>query len=165
MRGLFVANARPMRPRLPFGSPSLSDRRRHVSPPSQLVQMPLPGPPEVKNQGKRRCSHVDASRCSGFDGSITSSNAPVRSFTYSTLRHVLPPSVVLKTPRSTPSLHAGPCADNQTVFGSRGCTMTSSMRSVPARPRCDQLRPPSTVFHTPRPTPMLLRVFASPVPT
>src|SRR5687768_4809898 len=100
MFGFDRAIANPMRPRLPFGIPSSSENRFHVAPPSYVTYNPEPGPPELKNHGQRRYSHIAAKSLFGFVGSMIRSAAPVLSLTYSTFVHVLPPSIVLKTPRS-----------------------------------------------------------------
>ena len=89
------ATARPMRPSVPAGIPSASVYRRHVSPPSWLTWSPDPGPPEVKNHGSRRYSHIPAYSFMGLDGSMTRSLTPVRSLAQRTRRQVAPPSVVL----------------------------------------------------------------------
>src|ERR1051326_1751075 len=81
------------------GSP-LPVRRFHVVPPSVDFQMPLPAPPLVR-------PHVWISICQnvayntrGLVGSITSSFAPLESFTNSTFSQFLPPSIVLFIPFS-----------------------------------------------------------------
>jgi hypothetical protein len=56
----------------------------------------------------------------GLPGSVARSAAPVRGSTYSTFLQVLPPSVVLNTPRSAFSPHAWPMAATQATFGSVG---------------------------------------------
>ncbi len=79
--GLLRAKSSPMRPSSPSGNPSSDVSRFQVSPPSTERCSPLPGPPEVKNHGHRRCSHMAAMSLLGFDGSMTRSPAPVRSLT------------------------------------------------------------------------------------
>src|SRR5688572_8306604 len=106
MFGFDRAIANPIRPRLPFGIPSSSENRFHVAPPSYVTCSPELGPPELKNHGQRRYSHMAAKSLFGLAGSMTRSAAPVRSSTYNTFVHVLPPSVVLKTPRSAFCPHA-----------------------------------------------------------
>src|SRR5688572_2001677 len=100
MLGFERAMDSPMRPRSPFGIPSSSVNRFQVAPPSYVTCRPDPGPPELKNHGQRRYSHIAAKSLFGLTGSITRSATPVRSLTYRTFVQVLPPSVVLKTPRS-----------------------------------------------------------------
>jgi len=51
---------------------------------------------------------------------MTRSFAPVSSSTFSVCFQVLPPSVVLKMPRSPPDPKSGPVAATQTVSLSRG---------------------------------------------
>ncbi len=62
---------------------------------------------------------------SGFAGLSSTSAAPTLSDTNSTLRHVLPPSVVLKTPRSEFAVNAFPIAATQTMFGFVGWMRTA----------------------------------------
>ena len=89
----------------------------HVLPPSVLLWMPPPaacvtaGPywsgvgqlvdgPNSQSNSSRFISHVATISVSGSVGSMRKSMTPVRSFTNSTLLQVLPPSVVLDSPRS-----------------------------------------------------------------
>gem|GEM_PF-4447973 len=72
----------------------------HVSPPSVLLNRPLPGPPLDMVYSVRKASHMAAYMMSGFVRSMLMSIAAVLSSRYSTLRQLLPPSVLLKTPRS-----------------------------------------------------------------
>src|SRR5687768_2773942 len=106
MFGLEREIATPMRPSAPFGIPSSSVNRFHVAPPSCVTCSPELGPPELKNHGQRWYSHMAAKSLFGLAGSMTRSAAPVRGSTYSTFAQVLPPSVVLKTPRSAFCPHA-----------------------------------------------------------
>ena len=113
----------------------------HVLPPSAVLNKPPPRPlratigPYWSGPGQslrgaeesrrtRRAGVPTGRRASrsGRTGSIRSSRAPVLSSTYSTLSHVLPPSVVLKTPRSSLAPHTRPKAATYTVFGSFGWT-------------------------------------------
>ncbi len=89
------------RPILPMGGsgrpgPSM---RVQVSPPSRVINMPLPGPPLSRTQVRRANSHMPAIRMRGLCGSITRSDTPVFSSTNRICSHVSPPSVVRWTPR------------------------------------------------------------------
>src|SRR5579864_3575013 len=71
---------------------------------------------------------------------------------------VRPPSVVRYTPRSPPCGGAGeprpaaePCAATNTVFASRGSTMTAPMYCDERRPMLVHVRPPSTLLYMPLP--------------
>jgi hypothetical protein len=55
----------------------------------------------------------------------------------------LPPSVVLKTPRSSLALHRCPVAQTKTVSLALGSTWMRAIRSVSPRPTFVQLSPPS----------------------
>ena len=72
--------------------------------------MPDPSPPELKNQGSLLCSQSAAINLLGLFGSITKSATPVLLFANSIFCQVLPPSVVLNTPRSGCSPHGEPIA-------------------------------------------------------
>jgi hypothetical protein len=67
-----------------------------------LLKMPPPGPfvGAYVYHGGRRVFHRHAYTTREFVGSITTSTAPTSLFLNNTLRHVLPPSIDLKTPRS-----------------------------------------------------------------
>src|SRR6516165_2677187 len=108
-----------MRPSEPVGRPGL-ERRVHVSPASVDFQMPLPGPPPFMQHALRRRWYVEAYRILALVGSITRSFAPVSSSTVRTAFHVLPPSVVLNTPRSPPGPHRLPVAATNTTSLFRG---------------------------------------------
>src|SRR5919205_4088737 len=92
-RGLAPDTATPMRPTTPVGIPGLRVISVHVSPPSVLLNTPLPGPPLDIWYSLRYASHSDAYITCGFVRSMLTSIAPVLSSRYSTRRHVLPPSV------------------------------------------------------------------------
>src|SRR4051812_39320258 len=108
----------------------------HDLPPSLVRNSPPPGPcettgpywsgpghgplPTYPSNSSRFRSHSPASSALGSNGSIRRSIAPVRSSTNSTFFHVLPPSSVLKTPRSSFGPHTRPIAATYTVFGSFG---------------------------------------------
>ena len=88
-----------MRPSVPRGSP-LPVTFVQDLPPFVLWYKPLPGPPPAKPHAVRCRSYIAAHRLFGLVGSIASSVAPVSSVTKSVFVQFLPPSVVMKTPRS-----------------------------------------------------------------
>src|ERR1043165_2262407 len=90
--GLLAAMSTPMRPISPSGKPSLLVRFVQVLPPSNVMNKPDPGPPDLKVHGQRRCCHMAAINLFGLRGSITRSAQPVFSSTNKTLFHVSPPS-------------------------------------------------------------------------
>ena len=110
MFGLPGAIATPIRPKSPFGNPSSSVIFFHVLPPSCVMCNAEPFPPELKNQGSRLCSHMAANSLFGLERSITKSATPVLLFAKRIFSHDLPPSVVLKTPRSGCSPQGEPIA-------------------------------------------------------
>ncbi len=89
-----------MRPTSPDGMPGLRVISVHVSPPSVLLNSPLPGPPDDIWYSLRYASHNEAYSTLGLLRSMTMSMAPDLSSRKRTRRQVLPPSVLLKTPRS-----------------------------------------------------------------
>src|SRR5688500_5489412 len=100
----------PIRPSSPSGKPSLSVFFVQVFPPSKVMCIPEPGPPDLNVHGHLRCSHMFAINLLGLLGSITNSAQPVLLSTKSTFSQVAPPSEVLKTPRSGCSPHGEPIA-------------------------------------------------------
>src|ERR1700722_1345592 len=82
-----------------------------------------------------------------------------------TLFHDLPPSFVLKTPRSSLSSHRCPVAQTSTFLPSVGSIKILAMCSLSFRPTLIQFSPPSVDLYTPSPTDTLLRTHDSPVPT
>src|SRR3954451_21493350 len=92
--------ATPILPTRPDGSPGLRVISVQCSPPSVDLNRPLPGPPLDIEYSTRNASHIAANITSGLLRSMAMSTAPVLSSRNSTLRHVLPPSAVLNTPRS-----------------------------------------------------------------
>src|SRR5436853_3322703 len=92
---------RPTLPQMPGGRPWFLVISVQCSPPSVDLNRPLPGPPLDMPHSLRYASQSAAYITSGLLGSIEMSTPPVLSSRYSTLRHVLPPSVVLKMPRSS----------------------------------------------------------------
>src|ERR1700733_8486970 len=79
--------------------------------------------------------------------------------------HLLPPSLVWKTPRSSLSSHKCPVAQASTSLPSFGFTRILAMCTLSFRPTFVQFSPPSVDLYTPSPTDTLLRVQASPEPT
>src|SRR5439155_26389945 len=101
-------------------------------------------PPERNVHPLRRKSHIPANSVFGVCGSIDIIEHPVDALApWRTLVHVLPPSVVLYTPRSSLSLQSLPGTPTYTVFDSVGSTRILAMRSDSGRPRLLQLSPPS----------------------
>src|SRR6266487_6803382 len=122
-----------------------------VAPPSVLLNSPEPlravslSPPERNVQPRRRKSHIPAYRVLGCDGSIVIIEQPVDALApLRTLAHVLPPSVVLYTPRSSLSLHSLPGTQSYTVLVSWGSTRIFTMCSDSRSPMLVQLSPPSS---------------------
>jgi hypothetical protein len=93
-----------------------------------------PGPPWMMVNTCRRRWWVAATITSGFFGSMTKSVTPVCSSVSSSLVQVLPPSVVLYSPRSPPALHSGPWEATNTVSDSVGWTTILAMCSDAFRP-------------------------------
>ena len=92
------------------------------------------------------------------------SEQPVFSSTNSTFVHVVPPSVVRKTPRSGCGPYAWPSAQTTTVLGSCGWMTVRGTRPVFSRPMSAHVLPASIDLYTPWPTEMCERIFPSPVP-
>ena len=84
----------------PAGRPGLRVISVQVSPPSVLLNKPLPGPPLDIWYSLRYASHSAAYITFGLERSNAMSMAPVFSSRNSTFFHVVPPSVLLNTPRS-----------------------------------------------------------------
>src|SRR6185503_1150994 len=82
-----------------------------------------------------------------------------------TFAQVLPPSVVLKRPRSGPGPQRSPMAAAHAVVGSVGWTTMRAIVRLSLSPAAVQVAPASVERYTPRPQPELLRSLASPVPT
>src|SRR5215510_7239312 len=93
--------ATPMRPNTPDGRPDARLISVHVSPPSVDLNNPLPGPPLDIWYSTRYASHRPANITLGLRRSIAMSIPPVLLSRKSTFFQVLPPSVVLKMPRSS----------------------------------------------------------------
>ena len=112
--------ATPIRPIIPDGSPGLRVISVHVSPPSVDLKSPEPGPPLDIVYSFRNASHSAAYITFGFARSIEMSIAAVLSSRKRTLRHVVPPSVLLKTPRSGFGAECFPNAATNTISGFEG---------------------------------------------
>src|SRR5262245_35887484 len=131
--------------------------------------MPALGPnctiglPPAKPSRRTRQAH--AYRVLGSAGSIARSTQPVSASSASECRHVLPPSLVAKTPRSLLAPHSRPTAATYAVSGSVGWTTIRPMWCVAASPQCAHVLPPSPERKTPLPHDTLLRGLASPAPT
>src|SRR5579862_4985410 len=119
--------------------------------------MPLPGPPLEKVQCLRYSCHIPAYSTCGFDGSIARLIAPVPSFTYRIFFQVLPPSVVLNTPRSGLGANMWPRAATYTTSGLLGSTRIQLMMWVSPRPMNDHDLPPSVDLYIPSPVRTVLR--------
>jgi hypothetical protein len=72
---------------------------------------------------------------------MTRSIAPVLGLRYRTFVQFRPPSVVLKTPRVSLSVHSWPEAATYTMFGFVGCTMMRPTVCVSVNPMCCHVRP------------------------
>src|SRR5687767_14469525 len=90
----------PTFPQIVAGRPGFFVSSVQVLPPSVVLNRPPPGPPLESEWGVRNTSQNPAYRTSGFFASIVKSTAPVFSFRNRTRFQILPPSVVLNTPRS-----------------------------------------------------------------
>src|SRR5258707_15800059 len=90
----------PMRPRTVSGKPCALISFQ-VVPPSAERYSPLPGPPLSMLHGVRRDCQSAANKILALLGSKVISIAPVLASLYRTFSHVLPPSRVRKTPRSS----------------------------------------------------------------
>src|SRR5712692_9824577 len=78
--------------------------------------------------------------------------------------HVVPPSVVLYSPRSGFAAQACPSAATYTMLGLVGCTTMRPMAPLFSRPISFQVSPPSPDLKRPQPGEMVLRESSSPVP-
>ena len=86
---------------MPAGMPGARVISVQVSPPSVDLKSPLPGPPLDIWYSIRYASHSDAYITLGFLRSIDMSTAPVLPSRKSTFLQLVPPSVLLNTPRSS----------------------------------------------------------------
>jgi hypothetical protein len=90
---------------------------------------------------------------------------PVFSSTYRTLCHVVPPSVVLNSPRSSLGPHRRPQAPTYTMLGSSAWIVIRPIWKLSRSPMFFHVFPPSVDLYTPSPHDTELRGFCSPVPT
>src|SRR5215475_9734233 len=102
---------------------------------------------------------------SGFAGFTSTSDAPTLSDRKRTFFQVLPPSFVLKMPRSGFFLNALPTAATQATSGFVGWMRTAPIWPTSYKPTNDHVWPPSVDLYTPRPVDTLLRRPSDPVPT
>ena len=96
---------------------------------------------------------------------IARARPPVSLLTKSTLRQIVPPSVVLKMPRSWFGPNGDPRAASHATSGFAGCTFTAPICPESFSPANLHVRPASMDLYTPRPMITLLRIAALPVPT
>ena len=133
----------PIRPTSPAGSPGLRVISVHVSPPSVLLNSPLPAPPLDIWYSLRYASHIAAYITSGLWRSIAMSIAAVRSSRKSTLRQVAPPSLLLYTPRSVFGALSLPKAATNTTCGLVGWMRIFEITLDDAKPTFVHVLPPS----------------------
>src|SRR5205809_6006132 len=132
--GFAALVASPMRPIMPFGSPGACVISVQFWPPSVDLNNPEPGPPLDIVYSLRNASHNAAYMTLGFERSIEMSMAAVLSSRKSTFFQLLPPSVLLKTPRSGLAAECFPNAATKTMFGSVGWIRIFEMFSLDANP-------------------------------
>src|SRR5512133_1635620 len=155
----------PTLPIKPLGKPVLCVISVQCSPASVVLKMPPPVPPLISIHGLRPACQSAAYKSSGLLGSITSSIAPVESLRKRTFFQVLPPSVVLKTPRSGFVPQTCPSAATYATSPLRGSMRKREICCVSFRPIDVHVFPASVVFHTPSPYETLPRIGYSPPPT
>src|SRR5437763_16100922 len=88
----------PMLPQIPSGRPGLRVISVQWSPPSVVLNKPLPLPPAERSQGVRPASQNAAYTLLALLGSITRSTAHAASLRYRIVSHVRPPSLERWTP-------------------------------------------------------------------
>src|SRR6185436_12170788 len=113
--------------------------------------MPEVLPPSSKFQARRVRYHMAAYNSSGFFGLISMSTERVLSSTYNVCFHVLPPSIVLYTPRSLLGEYKCPSTDTQAISAFVGCSTILPMCWLSGRPRNSQVLPLSLLLYTPMP--------------
>ena len=113
--------------------------------------MPPALPPLVIPHGLMITSHIPAMSTLGFFASIERLEHPVFTSTKAMRFHVAPPSVVLKTPRSSCGPVALPNAQTKTTWALSGCTMMREMRPLSLSPMFCQVAPASVDLYTPSP--------------
>ena len=107
----------PTLPQSPFGMPGLAVISFQLSPPSTDLNMPPPGPPEFSDHGVRYAFQNAAYKMFGSFGSRIKSEMPTFSLRYKTFFQLLPPSVVLNTPRCSFGPNACPNTPIQMMSG------------------------------------------------
>src|SRR5262249_36253180 len=100
----------------------------------------------------------------GLRRSIEMSTAPVLLSRNSVFFQVLPPSVLLKTPRSSLGTLYLPNEATNTMLGSVGWMRILEIACDSPKPTNDQVLPASVDLYTPSPGMMLPRMQASPMP-
>src|SRR3954447_19777875 len=125
----------------------------------------LASPRKLSNSSRCRCQ-VATSIVSGLAGLTAISITPVLSSSSGrTFFQVLPPSVVLNSPRSPPGPYSRPRAPTNTVSGLVGWIQILPIWYEAFRPMFFQVLPPSVDLYTPSPNETELRGLASPVLT
>lgn len=94
----------------------------------------------------RRTGHAAAYSVSGSAGSICTSTNPVLLSMNLLFSHVLPPSVVLNSPRSAFGPQKCPTAATYAMSGFFGCTAMRPMWCVSFSPHAVHVLPPSVVL-------------------
>src|SRR5450759_836303 len=135
--------ATPILPSRPVGSPGLWVISVQCSPPSIDLNKPLPGPPLDIEYSTRKASQSAANMTFGLCGSIAMSTAPVLLSRNSTLRQVLPPSVLLNTPRSSLGTLYLPKSATNTMSGFVGWMRIREIASDSLKPMCVHVLPAS----------------------
>src|SRR5262245_14512563 len=133
----------PIRPIVPAGKPGLRVISVQVSPPSVDLNKPLPGPPLDIWYSTRYASHNAANITDGFLRSMVMSTAPVFALRNNFRCQVLPPSVDLKTPRSSLSAPYLPKDATNTMSGFVGWIRILEIACEPAKPTCVHVLPAS----------------------
>src|SRR5919204_3168275 len=151
-------------PTSPCGSPGFRVISRHVSPPSVDLNRPLPGPPLDIWYSIRYASHSAANTTLGLRRSIATSAAPVLPSRNSTCFHVLPPSMLLKMPRSSLGALYLPKSATNTMSAFVGWMRILEIASEFVNPTRVHVLPASMDLKTPSPGMMLPRMHDSPVP-
>src|SRR4051812_9190967 len=128
---------------MPLGRPGLRVISVHVSPALVLLNKPLPGPPLDIVYSSRNASHIAAKMIFGFFGSIEMSIAAVLLSRNSVRFHVLPPSVLLYTPRFSLGALSLPNAATYTMSGLVGSMRIFEMTGESSNPMCTHVLPAS----------------------
>src|SRR5690606_24837106 len=148
---------------LPIGKPLFSvETLAQVLPASVLLYTPLPSPLPSKFQAFRSLSQAAAYIVLKFFGFTEISIIPVSLFIKSVLLHVLPPSVVLKTPLSSLLEYKCPTAPTITSFGFAGFIKILLMWWLSVSPMFCQVLPLSSLFSKPIPAYEEREAFTSP---